>query len=306
VTATSPAVGDNRMLIPRIGVRGRALDFVPTSRSKEIAVELEELGYGAVWLPEMAGRDVFVHLTHLLSATRSMIGATGVASIWARDPIAMSCAVRALTEAFPERMLLGVGVSHKDLVQDVRGHEYTRPLSSLRTYLRDLDAAPYRAERPTSPVRRVVGALGPGMLKLAAELTNGAHPYLVPPEHTAWARELMGPEALLCPDQMVVLETDRAKAMDIARGRIGVYLNQPNYTNHLRRFGFGEVDFREGGSDRLVDALVATGTVQQILDRVNAHFHAGADHVSVQPLTEEARGIPLEAWRELAPALASI
>lgn len=294
------------MLLPRIGVRGRTLDFVPTSRSKEIAVELEELGYGVVWLPEMAGRDVFVHLTHLLSATHSMIGATGIASMWARDPIAMSCAVRALTEAFPERMLLGIGVSHKDLVQDVRGHDYTRPLSSLRTYLRDLDAAPYRAERPTSPVRRVVGALGPGMLKVAAELTDGAHPYLVPPEHTAWARDLMGPGALLCPDQMVVLETDRAKAMDVARGRIGVYLNQPNYTNNLRRFGFAEVDFHDGGSDRLVDALVATGTVEQILDRVNAHLHAGADHVSVQPLTVERRGVPLEAWRELAPALVSL
>jgi len=164
-----------REQFPMLGARGRPLDFVPTAQSKEIAAELEELGYGAIWLPEMAGRDVFVHLCHLLSATRTMVGATGIASMWARDSMAMSCAARALTEAFPERVVVGIGVSHENLVRDVRGHDFRQPLSSLRSYLEAMDKAPYRAERPSTPVHRVVGALGPAMLSLAAEKTDAAH-----------------------------------------------------------------------------------------------------------------------------------
>jgi len=295
-----------REQFPMLGARGRPLDFVPTAQSKEIAAELEELGYGAIWLPEMAGRDVFVHLCHLLSATRTMVGATGIASMWARDSMAMSCAARALTEAFPERVVVGIGVSHENLVRDVRGHDFRQPLSSLRSYLEAMDKAPYRAERPSTPVHRVVGALGPAMLSLAAEKTDGAHPYMVPTQHTAWARNILGPTALLCPDQMVVLESDRRKAMEIARSRIGVYLGQPHYTNNLKRFGYTEDDFRDGGSDRMVHALVAMGSLEDIAQRVKEHLELGADHISVQPLTEEPRGVPLWQWRELAPALAGL
>lgn len=177
LTAPEPA----RPRLPPFGVRGRALDFVPTAVAKDIAVEWEDLGYGVVWLPEMAGRDVFVHLTHLLTATRSMIGATGIASMWARDAVAMSCAANALAEAFPSRLIVGIGVSHKNLVEKVRGGSYGSPLASLTEYLAAMAAAPYRAVRPTQAAPRVIGALGPKMLALASQHADGAHPYLVPP-----------------------------------------------------------------------------------------------------------------------------
>lgn len=294
------------MSLPPVGIWTGALDLVPTSQSKELAAELEQLGYGAIWLPEVAGRDVFVHLTHLLSVTQRMVGATGIANIWARDAVAMSGAVKALTEAFPERVVLGLGVSHQNLVQDLRGHQYQRPLKAMEAYLDAMDSAPYSAFRPTTPTRRVLAALGPKMLQLAAGQADGAHPYLVPPEHTASARDILGPAPLLCPEQMVLLETDPSRARDVARRSLAVYLAQPNYANSLHRIGFGQDDLDGGGSDRLVDALVVWGSVDDIRARVAAHFDAGADHVCIQALSAERRGVPAEQWRELAPALAEL
>ena len=296
----------DRFALPPIGLWTAALDMVPTAQSKELAAELEELGYGAVWLPEVAGRDVFVHLTHILSVTTRLVGATGIASIWARDAVAMSGAVNGLTEAFPERVLLGLGVSHENIVRDVRGHLYERPLAAMSAYLDAMQAAPYTAHRPTTPVRRVIAALGPKMLRLAAEKADGAHPYLVPPEHTAMARDVLGPGPLLCPEQMFVLETDAARARDVGRRSLAVYLRQPNYERNLRRLGYTDDDLAEGGSDRLVDALVAWGTVDDVLARVRAHFDAGADHVCVQALSSERRGVPADQWRELAPAISEL
>jgi probable F420-dependent oxidoreductase len=289
--------------LPRIGVWTGALDSVPAARAQELAAEIEALGYGAVWLPEVAGRDVFVHLALLLSGTSSLVGATGIANIWGRDAVTMTGALKGLTEAFPDRVLVGLGVSHQPIVEGLRGHVYAKPLAAMRAYLEAMDASPYTAFRPTTPARRVLAALGPKMLELAAAKTEGAHPYFVPPEHTAFARSVLGPDALLCPEQAVLLETDPAKAREIGRLHTQVYVGLPNYANNLRRLGFGDDDLAGGGSDRLVDAVVAWGSVDDVAARVQAHFDAGADHVSIQALGPDRRAVPADQWRELAPAL---
>ena len=165
-----------RLQMGPVGIWTGSLDMVPASRARELAAELEQLGYAAIWIPEVAGRDVFVHLALLLSATERIVGATGIANIWGRDPLAMSGASKGLTEAFPERVVLGLGVSHKNLVNDLRGHDYRRPLSVMSDYLDAMDRLPYTAERPTTPPRRVLAALGPKMLELAAAKADGAHP----------------------------------------------------------------------------------------------------------------------------------
>jgi probable F420-dependent oxidoreductase len=291
------------LALPPIGIWTGALDAVPAAQSRELAAELESLGYGAIWLPEVAGRDVMLHLALLLSATERLVGATGIASIWARDAVTMTGGAKGLTEAFPERVLLGLGVSHDTLVEGLRGHTYEPPLASMRAYLEAMDASPYTAFRPTTPVHRVLAALGPKMLALSAEKTDGAHSYLVPPEHTEMARKELGAGPLLCAEQAVLLESDPERARQIGRAHTKVYVRLPNYQNNLRRLGFTDEDFAEGGSDRVVDTIVAWGDEQVILDRVRAHLDAGADHVCIQALTDGPRVVPAEQWRVLAPAL---
>jgi probable F420-dependent oxidoreductase len=295
-----------RFAMPSVGIWTGALDAVPAARAQELAAELEELGYGAVWVPEVAGRDPFVHLALLLSATRTLIGATGIANIWARDAVAASGAVKGLTEAFPERVLVGLGVSHRNLVNDLRGHTYDKPLTAMRRYLEAMDAAPYTAQRPTTPVRRVLAALRPRMLRLAAEQADGAHPYFVTPEHTAKARATLGAGPLLCPEQAVVLESDPARAREIGRAYTSTYLAQPNYVNSVLELGFAEEDLADGGSDAFVDALVAWGDEEAVVARVRAHLDAGADHVAVQALPAHKREVPEGQWRALAAALTSL
>lgn len=290
--------------LPPVGVWSGDLEGVPASRSQEAAAELESFGYGVVWVPEVAGRDVFVHLALLLSATERLVGATGIANIWARDAITMVGATHALTEAFPERFVAGLGVSHHNLVEDLRKHVYDKPLSKMREYLDAMDASPYTAMRPTTPVRRVLAALGPKMLRLAAERADGAHPYFVPPEHTAQAREILGEGPLLCVEQMVLLETDPIAAREQARAAMARYVVLPNYRNNLLRLGWTEDDLAGGGNDRLVDAIVVWGTVDDCVARVQDHFDAGADHVCVQAIGTKARGeLPMRQWQELAPAV---
>ncbi|MGI8754189.1 MAG: LLM class F420-dependent oxidoreductase [Acidimicrobiales bacterium] len=302
----APTVFAMELSLPPIGIWTGALDTVALSQSQELACELEELGYGAIWLPEVAGRDVMVHMGMLLAATERMVLATGIANIWARDAVTMTGGVKGLTEAFPERVLLGLGVSHQTLVEGLRGHSYAKPLAAMRIYLDAMDESPYIAQRPTTPVRRVLAALGPKMLALAAEKTDGAHNYLVPPEHTATARQILGAGPLLCPEQAVVIETDPARAREIGRSHTKIYVGLPNYQNNLRRLGFGDDDFADGGSDRLIDTTVAWGDLETISARVQAHFDAGADHVSIQAIDENPRGVPADAWRELAPALTEV
>ena len=170
-------------------------------------------------------------------------------------------------------------------------------------YLDVMDNGLFTAAPASVPPRKVLAALGPKMLELAAERTQGAHPYFIPVEHTAYAREVMGDRGWLCPEQAVVLESDPTRAREIARGHMAMYLTLPNYTNNLKRFGFTDADIADGGSDRLVDAIVAWGDESAIADRVRAHHDAGADHVCIQVLPPDGTSIPTEIWRRLAPAL---
>ena len=211
-----------------------------------------------------------------------------------------------LSEAFPGRFLLGLGVSHQPMVDFVRGHHYDKPLTKMREYLEAMDRAIYMAPRPDEEPRRVLAALGPKMLELAAAKALGAHPYFVPVEHTAFAREVLGEGPMLCPEQAVVLSTDPDEARAAARQHMATYLTLPNYTNNLRRFGWGDDDLADGGSDALVDAIVAWGDEDAIVARVRAHLDAGADHVCVQVLGENAAALPMAQWRALAPALLAL
>ena len=292
--------------IGRVGIWTWILDNVPSSQAAEYTVEAEELGYGAIWYPEAVGQDPFVKAALLLGGSTSIKIATGIANIYARDPMTTANAQRTIEEAFPGRFLLGLGVSHAHLVQDLRKHEYSRPFSYMREYLARMGESLFLAHGPQELPETVLAALGPRMLKLSAEATAGAHPYFVPPEHTAFAREVMGPDAALYPEQMAVLDTDPAAARAIARKYMAMYLQLPNYTNNLRRLGFQQADIDggpDGGpSDRLVDAIVVWGTPEQVASRVQAHFDAGADHVGVQVLANGADATA-DGWRTLAPVL---
>ena len=288
-----------------VGIWTGQLDYQPANQTKEAVAELEELGYGAVWVGEAVGREALSNAGLLLSATRRLVVATGIANIWVRDALAMVAGQNTLAEAYPERFLLGLGVSHAPLIEGMRGHHYQRPLAAMRQYLDAMDevVSSYRAVPPGTPPPRVLAALGPKMLTLAAKRAQGAHSYFVPPEHTAQARDQLGPDSWLIPEQAVVLENDSERAREIARRHTSRYLRLPNYTNNLRRLGFGDEDLAGSGSDRLVDATVAWGDENAIVSRVRAHLNAGADHVCVQVLDPDRRGLPAAQWRRLAPAL---
>lgn len=293
------------MDLGRVGIWTYHLNFQPTSKVRDVVAELEALGYGAIWVGEAAYREPLTNAAVLLSATNRMVVATGIANIWVRDPFATLAAQLTLAEAYPERFLLGLGVSHARMVEGKRGHHYRKPFTAMRAYLDAMDrlAASYRAVGPVTPPPRVLAALGPKMLALAAERAQGAHPYLVPPEHTAKAREQLGHGRWLLPEQGVVLETNQANARAIARRHLAPYLDLPNYTNNLRRLGFTDDDLAAGGSDRLVDALFAWGDVAQVARRVQDHHDAGADHVCIQVFDADPHGLPIRQWKELAIAL---
>jgi probable F420-dependent oxidoreductase len=284
-----------------VGVWNATLGGESADVERAAAAEIEALGYGALWIGEAGGsKEALVHSAILLGATRQMMIATGIASIWGRDAVAASNGADALAEAFDGRFLLGLGVSHEFLVT-ARGHDYRRPLTAMRTYLDGMDAAPYRSPRP-EPAPRVLAALRPKMLELAAERTEGAHPYFTPPEHTARARAVLGPEPLLAPEQAVILDTDPARARQTAREFMARYLAAPNYYNNLKELGWDDGDIADGGSDALVDAIVAWGDPETIAQRVKAHHDAGADHVCVQPIVAGTAEL-LEQLRVLAPVL---
>jgi probable F420-dependent oxidoreductase len=291
------------MDIGRVGIWTFQLDLQPATAAQEAAAEIESLGYGAIWIPEALGREAFTNSAVLLAGTKRIPVATGIANIWGRDAMAMASAQKTLFEAYPDRFLLGIGVSHAPLVAGLRGHDYDKPYSFMQTYLDAMDRAPFLAVGPTTPPPRIIGALHPKMLKLSAERAWGAHPYFVPPEHTAFARAQMGEGPMLAPEQAVVLEKDPSTARQIARTHMSTYLGLPNYARNLNRLGFGDADLADGGSDRLVDAIVAWGDVDAIVKRVRAHHDAGADHVCVQVLDPDVRALPMAQWRTLAPAL---
>jgi probable F420-dependent oxidoreductase len=287
----------------RVGIWTFALDLQPAARAREVAAGLEELGYGAIWVPDAVGRDPLVHAALLLGGTTRIAVGTGIAQIYGRDPLAMTAGWKTVSEAFPGRFVLGLGVSHQPLVEGLRGQTYGPPLTAMRKYLERMDNAMFVAAEPPEPPRRVLAALGPKMLALAAERTDGAHPYNVPPEHTARAREILGPGKLLAPEQAVALETDPVEARRVGREHVAIYRDLPNYVSNLRRFGITDDDIADGGSDRLVDMLVAWGDADTIRARVQAHLDAGADHVAVQVVTPQRGALPVDEWRELAPAL---
>ena len=286
----------------RVGIWYGSIDALPTPEAQRAAQLVEELGYGSLWVAEAVGRDPFVSSAVLLSATTDLKLATGIANIYARDPMTMVAGQKTLAEAFPGRFLLGLGVSHGHLVAGVRKHDYSKPYSYMVEYLDKMDKALFMAKGPEDDGGRLLAALGPKMLELSATRANGAHPYFTTPEHTAIAREALGPDALLAPEQMCVLSTDAAAARRIARAGMKIYLGLTKYWNNLVRLGFTEADRENGGSDRLVDAIVVWGTEEQIAERVAQHHAAGADHVCVQVL-QDGTAMPEAQWRRLAPAL---
>jgi len=281
------------------------LESLPAKDAAAAAQRVEALGYSALWIPEAVGRHAFAQASWLLANTQRLIIATGIANIYARDPAATAAAQKTLAEQSGGRFLLGLGVSHRPMVENVRGHVYASPVKTMRTYLERMAKAPYMSVAPPEPPPTVLAALGPQMLRLSAKLTKGAHPYFTTPEHTAFARKELGPDAWLCVEQKVLLETDPAKARALGRAAAQIYLGLENYRNNWKRLGFGESDLANGGSDRFIDATIAWGDVASIQKRVRAHHDAGASHVCIQPINPA--GVPLPDWKvleALAPARA--
>jgi probable F420-dependent oxidoreductase len=286
----------------RVGLWTRQLDIQPAERVRTTIAELEGLGWGSLWSWEVFGREALTNAGLLLCATQRLVVGTGIANMWARDPVAMAAAQRTLAEAYPGRFVLGIGVSHAPIV-DARGHRYQRPLDKLRGYLDAMDAAPWQGPPLVEEPARVLAAMGPRMLELAAERAAGALLYNNPPEVTASARSVLGARPLLAVEQAVLVEDDPAQARRIAREFIAFYLTLPNYVRAWERAGFGAEERADGGSDRLVDAVVAWGRPEAIAERVRAHLEAGADHVCLQVLESDPNGLPVAGWRALAPML---
>jgi probable F420-dependent oxidoreductase len=277
------------------------LDHLSANEAAEFAQRAESWGYSALWIPEAVGRDPFALIGYLAARTERLILATGIANIYARDPMATKAIWKTLSELAPNRFILGLGVSHQHLVQGARGHEYGRPLSAMRNYLEAMEKALYMGREPEQDAPIVLGALRDKMLELSATAAQGAHPYLVTPEHTKRARKIMGPDALLCPEQMVLAETDETNARKVARANLKVYVGLPNYQNNLKQFGFTDTDFADGGSDRLVDALVCWGEPEKIAAHIESHLDAGANHVCIQAYRADgAPGADEELLEKLA------
>jgi probable F420-dependent oxidoreductase len=286
---------DIRTRIGKVGIWSLELRFGDHGEAVEAAAELDELGYGALWVPGGVGGPVLDDIGRLLAATKRATIATGILNIWKHEPHEVGDWWKGQSDALRTRTLLGLGISHGPLIGDA----YAKPVATMRAYLDML------AEAGMALDHAVLAALGPKMLELAAERTAGAHPYLVTPEHTAEARAALGPDALLAPEQGVVLETDPVRARELARGAVEHYRRLPNYTNNWKRLGFTAEEI-EDSSDRLVDALFAWGTAEQIAERVAAHHAAGADHVCIQVIngaSAPSAAASLPAWRELAAVL---
>ena len=275
----------------KVGIWTFDFDQQPMAQVCEEVAELEALGYGAIWIPEVAGREAISHAAVLLAATNRIVVANGVARIAERTPRAMVAAQQTLAEAYPGRYLLGLGLGGVSQVE------------AMRTYLDGMDRTALVTPKPAFQPVRVLAAYGPAMLRLAAERSAGAHTYKVTAQHTAYARQILGPEALLAVEHAVVLETDPHKARPIARAHLETYLRLPAHLAKFRRLGFTDEDFAAGGSNRLVDALVAWGHLDDVLAKLHAHFEAGADHVCIQVLGSKPGASPIQAWRILAKGM---
>lgn len=284
-----------------VGIWSHDIERMPAPVAREFARAIESCGFHALWIPESLGsKEIFAQAGLILAATAHIVVASGIANIWARDPVAMANGARTLVDAYPDRFLLGLGVSHAPTVK-IRGHEYARPVEHMREYLDSMDAAPYVG--PKVEVPRVLAALGPRMLQLSAERSLGAHPYFVPVEHTAQAREELGAEPLLAVEQAAIIAGDAMIGHEAARRHMKRYLDLENYTNNLRRLGWGDRDLSEGGSDKLVDAIVAWGDVNAVERRVREHRSRGADHVCLQVLRVDIKAPPIDDIRRIAKAV---
>ena len=284
-----------------VGVWTHDVERMSAASARDYVRAIESFGFAALWIPESLGsKEAFAHASLLLGATKNLIIATGIANIWARDPVAMANGARTLVDAYSDRFLLGLGVSHAPTVK-TRGQNYARPLEHMRRYLDAMDAAPYVG--PKVEVPRVLAALGPQMLRLSAERTLGAHSYFVPVEHTAIARKELGAGPLLVVEQAAVLDEDPATARTTARRHMKRYLELDNYTNNLRRLGWTDADIGGGGSDRLVDAIVTWGGTGAIESRIREHRKRGADHVCLQVLRADPKGSPTADLERIAKAV---
>ena len=260
--------------------------FFDGASSQDAAVaakKIEELGYGTLWLPETVGKNPLVLASWLLANTESLNLATGIVNIYHREPGVTMAGQYSLAEQSGGRFLLGMGVSHKPLVEGVRGLDYGPPVATMRTYLERMQAAPYTGCQPAEKPLTVIAALGPKMLELAASACAGAHPYFSSPEHTRFARETMGEGPLLCVEQKVILESDPAKAREVAKPVAQIYNGLPNYRNNWLRMGLTEADINDL-SDKFIDTTFAWGSAEAIQDRIQQHLDAGADHVCIQPV----------------------
>ena len=285
------------MELPAVGIWDQRLRFGDEDEISESAAELEELGYGALWIPDIGG-DIFASLNLLLWATRRIVVGTGVLNLWMQDAVESAARWHRLVRDHDRRPALGIGVSHAPLVDALLPGQFKNPLEATATYLDELDVA----NPPVPADDRLLAALRPKMLELARDRCAGAFPYHMPPEHTERARAVIGPDRRLVVEQCVVLQQDREAALAVARQGLAMYLALPNYVNAWRWLGFSEEDIADGGSDRFVDAIVATGDEEAIRGRVQAQRDAGADHVCIQVLADDT-GTLRTAWRELAPAL---
>lgn len=296
---TRPAVPD----FGQVGVWTYQLDLQPADAARLAASRLEQFGFRLLWISDSRRRDVLTNAAILLGATGGLGVATGIASIYGRDPMTMAFSQKTLAEAFPNRFLLGLGVSHRSIVEGQRGHVYGPPVTTMRRYLEAMSQADYLSPQPPAggcPV--ILGALGPKMLGLARDLTAGAHPYHTTPEHTRQARTILGPGAFLAPEQSVIFEADPAIARAAARARLAGTFRHPAYARNLRHLGFTGDDLAGGGSDRLIDSLVAWGDEPAVTKRIREHLAAGADHVAVQVIPAGERNLPFPQWQLLAEA----
>lgn len=293
----------DRRRIPAVGVwcSSKVLGSTTFSGVRDFVAGLEALGIGLLWVPESFGREVMAHVALLLDHSERLIIGTGIANVWARDAVAMANGIRTLSEAHPGRVLFGLGISHRPNVAR-RGQAYARPLATMRGYLEAMRDASWDGLPQPAAAPVVLAALGPRMLRLAAEMTDGAHPFLVTPEHTARAREVLGRDLLLAPELSVLLETDPEVARQQARTHLAHYLDRDNYQRSFLRQGFATTDLASGGSDRLVDGIVAWGHPERIAGRVRQHLDAGADHVALQVVAPTLPAT-LDVLRALVPAL---
>jgi probable F420-dependent oxidoreductase len=280
--------------------RSGELGLATAPRLGSFARRIESIGYSHLWFPEGFGRNSLVTASWLLASTNSLTVATGIAAIHARDPMAMRGGADALNEQSGGRFVLGLGVSHREVVEGLRGQDYSRPLSTMRAYLDGYERAPYMAAPPAEPTPIVLAALGEKMLALAAARTQGAHTCNVTTDHTAHARSILGPNRWLCVEQPMILESDSAIARDIARRELGVYLDRENYLNAWRRMGFENEDFEHGGSDRFIDAIAVWGDEEALRMRIDEHLQAGASQVCIKAIAADG-GTDMRILERLAP-----